>query len=550
VSGTVVPAGAWRLVGAATMRALDRHTIETIGVPGDLLMESAGRAVAEVALAERGPGGLVLVVAGGGNNAGDGLVAARHLHQLGVPVRVWSIGDPATLRGDAAANVARARAIGVAIGTEPGDLPGSGDVVVDALFGTGLARPVEGPAARAIVWIAAARAQGARVVAVDLPSGLDADTGQPHGSAVAADVTVSCGLPKLALALEPGRSLAGRILVARIGIADAAPDAAPDAWLLTRAAAAAALPPRPRAGHKGTFGHVLVVAGSRGKAGAAALAARGALRAGAGLVTVACPAEEGAALQAGLPEAMTAPLAATPDGGIAAASVAAILALADARDVVCLGPGLGTSAETVRAIREVVARVPRPLVLDADGLNALAQEPALLKAREAASILTPHPGEAARFVGLAAADVNRDRVGVARSIAERTRAVVVLKGAATVIAAPDGRVAVNPTGGAALGTGGTGDVLCGVTAGLVAQGLPAFEAAVLAAYLHGLAGDRWQARRGAAGLRASELADGIPEAWHALRESDERGVGGAERGSDGPGREPGRGGWLLPFPGP
>lgn len=547
MSGAILP-GAWPLVGAATMRALDRHTIETIGVPGEVLMESAGRAVAEAALGERAPGGVVVVVAGAGNNAGDGLVAARHLHQLGVPVRVWATADPATLRGDAAANLARARALGVALGSEPGTLPDAGDVVVDALFGTGLARPVEGPAARAIVWIAAARARGAHVVAVDLPSGIDADTGQPHGSAVAADVSVSCGLPKLGLALEPGRSLAGRILVARIGIVDVAPDAAADAWLLTPEAAAAALPPRPRAGHKGTFGHVLVLAGSRGKAGAAALAARGALRAGAGLVTVACPEAEGAALQAGLPEAMTAPLAATPEGGIAAATVAAIFALAETRDVLCVGPGLGTGAETVRAVREVVAGAQQPLVLDADGLNALASEPGLLKAREAASILTPHPGEAARFVGLAAADVNRDRVGVARSIAERTRAVVALKGAATVIAAPDGRVAVNPTGGAALGTGGTGDVLCGVTAGLVAQGLPAFEATVLAAYLHGLAGDRWQALQGDAGLRASELADGIPEAWHALRESDGSSDGGAQRAGGGAGRKPRCGGFLLPFP--
>jgi len=529
------------------MRALDRHTIEALGVPAALLMESAGRAVAETASAARA-GGAVVVVCGTGSNGGDGLVAARHLRQAEVPVRVWLVGDPAGVRGEAGANLARARAFGVPVEAAAPPVPGPGDVVVDALLGTGLARSIEGAAAEAIGWIAAARARGAKVVAVDLPSGLDADTGQPHGTAVAADVTVTCGLPKLGLALEPGRSLAGRVLVARIGIADRAPEATPEAWLVTRAVAAAWLPARPRSGHKGRFGHALVVAGSRGKAGAAALAARGALRAGAGLVTIACPAPESAALQAGLPEAMTAPLAAGPEGGLAQHGVEDLLALAGERDVVALGPGLGTEPGTVAAIRGVVARCDRPLVLDADGLNALASQPALLKGRKAASILTPHPGEAARFVGLMAADVNRDRVGIARSLAERTRSVVALKGAATVIASPDGRVAVNPTGGAALGTGGTGDVLCGVVAGLVAQGLGAFEAAALGVYLHGLAGDRWQARHGDAGLRASELADGIPEARCAVQEN-EGGRGGDERGEAGDAGRSGGGGWLLPFPG-
>jgi len=557
----------WPLVGAATMRALDRYTIEALGVPGELLMESAGRAVAEVALGVLRPGGSILVVAGAGNNGGDGLVAARHLHLVGVAVRVVLVGDPAALRGDAGANLARARAAGVSVEGPPGPSCGPGDVVVDALFGTGLARPVEGEAAHAIARISAAREAGARVVSVDLPSGLDTDTGQVLGCAVAADVTVACGLPKLALALEPGRSHAGRVLVARIGIADAAPGVAPDARSWSASAAAAALPARPQAGHKGTFGHVLVIAGSRGKAGAAILAARGALRAGSGLVTVACPEGENAVLQSGLPEAMSAPLPETAGGGLAAEAVREALALASARDVLAVGPGLGTESSTQKAIAELVARADRPLVLDADGLNAVAAQPDVLKARRAASILTPHPGEAARFLGLTAADVNRDRVGVARSLAARTGAVIVLKGAATVVAAPGGRVAVNPTGGAALGTGGTGDVLCGVVAGLLAQGMGAFEAAATAVYVHGLAGDRWQVRHGAAGLRASELADAIPDALRVLRdgasEDGEGGPGGAA-GADGVrdgeagegaeciARDAGlpRSGLLLPFPEP
>ena len=267
----------WPLVGAEGMRALDRHTIEELGVPGPVLMESAGRAVAEAVLARRPR--RVHVVCGAGNNGGDGLVAARHLHALGVEVDVALLGAP---RGDAAAQLERARAFGVAEGDGAG-----ADLIVDAIFGTGLARAVEGAAARAIQAI---NAREACVVAVDLPSGLDADTGQVHGVAVRADETITFGLPKLGLALEPGRSLAGAVSVARIGIAERAPGVEAEAELWTRAGAAALLPERRSEGHKGSFGHVLVVAGAEGKTVAAALATRAAIRGGAGLVTLACPA--------------------------------------------------------------------------------------------------------------------------------------------------------------------------------------------------------------------------------------------------------------------
>ena len=518
-------AGVWRLVGAEAMRALDRHTIETLGVPGELLMESAGRAVAEAVLAERAGGarpGPVLVVCGVGNNGGDGFVAARHMALLGVPVRVALVGDARKLRGDAAANWKRLERLGVA--REPARFRTAGvAIVVDALFGTGLDRKIEGAAAAAIRRIAAARPP-ACVVAVDLPSGLDADTGMAHGSAVEADVTVTLGLPKLGLALEPGRSLAGRILVARIGIADALPSdeerrvgPAAGAELWTAAGAARCLPARPAAGHKGSFGHVLVVAGSRGKAGAAALAAEGAARAGAGLVTIACPAGINEILQVKRTETMTAPVADTAEGGLSAGSLTAILALARERDVVALGPGLGREAETQKLVRDLAARVTAPLVIDADGLFGLAGESAALKARKAATILTPHPGEAARLLATTPAAINADRVGAARRLAEKTASIVVLKGAGTVISGPDGRVAVNPTGGPVLGSGGTGDVLTGIVAALLAQGLAPFEAAALAAWLHGWAGDRLAARRGRSGVLAGELAAELPEAVEALR---------------------------------
>lgn len=537
--------GVWPLVGAATMRALDRHTIETIGVPGALLMESAGRAVAEVALAERAAagGGVVLVVCGAGNNGGDGLVTARHLALLGVPVRVALVADPRKLAADAAANLARARAAGVRI--ETGSVRTTGAVViVDALFGTGLARVVTGAPAAAIRRIAAAR-PAARVVAVDLPSGLDADTGQVHGVAVAADVTVTIALPKLGLALEPGRSLAGRVLVARIGVADAAPGVAADAELWSERGAAAHLPARPAEGHKGSFGHVLVIAGGRGTTGAAALAAEAAARAGAGLVTIACPAGVNEILEVKCTEMMTAPVPDGAEGGFAATALEPLLALAAARDVVALGPGIGRSEDVRKLVPELVAHVPCPLVIDADGLfpfaasgGARAPRAAALgalKARRAATILTPHPGEAARLLGIPAAEINRDRVGSARRLAGLSGAVVVLKGAATVVAAPDGRVAVNPTGGPWLGTGGTGDVLTGLIAALLGQrtgdrpgagrmrrggrapAVGAFESAALGVWLHGRAGDRLAARRGASGVLAGEVAAELPETIEALR---------------------------------
>ena len=507
----------WLLVDAAGMRLRDRHTIETLGVPGELLMESAGRAVAGEALVLGGSSRGVLVVCGSGNNGGDGLVAARHLHLLGVRVRVALLARAEELRGDAASNFARAREAGVCF-TAPAAAPERGELVVDALFGTGLARPVAGAAAQAVERIRRGRRESdCPVLAVDLPSGLSADTGQPLGPCVEADVTVTLGLPKAGIALEPGRTLAGRIRVARIGIADEAPQAPAAAVLWTRAGAAGLLPLRPSAAHKGSFGHVLVVAGSEGKTGAAALAAHGAGRAGAGLVTIACPASLHDILEEKCTEAMTVPVPETLARSLAAAAEKPLLELASARDVVALGPGIGEDPETAALVRALVPVLARPLVLDADGLNAIAANPALLKGRRHPTIVTPHPGEAARLLGLESQQINADRIGMALALSERTGAVVVLKGAATVTAAPDGRVVVNPTGGPILGTGGTGDVLTGVIAGLLAQGLEPLVAAALGVYLHGLAADGLAERFGPAGALAEDVAAQIPVAMQRLR---------------------------------
>jgi NAD(P)H-hydrate epimerase len=340
---------------------------------------------------------------------------------------------------------------------------------------------------------------------------------------------VTIGLPKLALALEPGRSLAGRVVVARIGIADEAPGVAARAELWTRAAAARRVPQRPRDGHKGRFGHVLVVAGSQGKTGAAALAGLGAARAGAGLVTIACPESTLAAIAASRSELMTAPVPEAAGGCFGRSAEKAVLELAAARDVVALGPGVGRGEETRAFVRNVTRALAGPLVLDADGLVAFEGALAELRGRRAATILTPHPGEAALLLGSTPAEVNRDRLGAARRLAAETGALVALKGAATVVAEPGGRVAVNPTGGPALASGGTGDVLTGVIAGLLAQGAASLDAAVLGVFVHGAAADRLAAQRGPVGVLAGEVAGALPDALRALGENVGGAIGAGDR---------------------
>ena len=508
----------WPLLTSDEMRALDRHAIAELGISAELLMECAGQLVARKAESMLGPGGQVWILCGAGNNGGDGWVAGRQLHARGVPVQIVPAIPVEGLRGDAAANAGRAERIGVPLSARL--RARAGDVIVDALLGTGLNRPVEGDVAR---WIRKLqqRPEAVRILAVDLPSGLDADTGQVWGVAAHADATLTLGLPKLGLTLEPGRSHAGEIQVGRIGIPDPAPGRLPQAELWTRRAIGRLLPARAASGHKGTFGHVLVVAGSEGMTGAAALAAAGAGRAGAGLVTVACPASTHPVLEVKCTEAMTAPVAETAEHGFALTAEKAILELAAARDAVLLGPGVGRGGETLGLVRQLAERARVPLLVDADGLMAFRGQLGLLKARQAATLLTPHPGEAAALLDQTPAEVLADRPAAARALARASGAVVVLKGAGTVIAKASGQLAVNPTGGAVLGTGGTGDVLAGIVSGLLVQGLTAFEAGIAGAAVHGAAGDLFAERRGEVGLLAGDLAGLLPEVLMAYRRAAE-----------------------------
>jgi NAD(P)H-hydrate epimerase len=521
--------GIWPLVTASEMQGLDRETIGAMQIPGEVLMESAGRGlVASVLdclrhshrssnLSQRP----IRALCGAGNNGGDGFVLVRHLHGEGIAAEAILIGDPDRLPSDASRNWDRLERVGASRRVAGPDEDWSEvfertGVIVDALFGTGLARPIEGHLAELITAIASARADGVPVLSVDMPSGICADTGRVLGAAVQADRTLTISLPKVGLALEPGRSHAGDVRVVRVGIVDPSVDRTPRAEVWNARAAAALLPKRPRAGHKGSFGHVLVASGSPGKMGASALCARAAARAGAGLVTVAYP--EGLATELdGVPiEAMTHAVPATPAGVLASEATKVLVELAAARDVVALGPGLGREASLRSFVARLALAIENPMVIDADGLHALAGQLEILLERRAATILTPHPGEAATLLGTEAKALNRDRLGAARELSSRSGSIVVLKGAATVVANPEGRALVVSTGGPALATGGTGDVLTGVIAALLGSGMDAFDAAGLGAWWHGATADRLVQTRLPFGLLAGELADALPECATAL----------------------------------
>ena len=470
-------------------------------------MERAGAGAARV-LRERlrAPRGPAVVLCGRGNNGGDGFVVARHLRRGRMAVEVWLAGRPEDVRGDAARMLAawrRARGTVRTLATAA-DVAAfrrrlaEAAVVVDALFGTGLDAPVAGLAADAI---GAVNACGAPVLAVDIASGLSADTGRPLGTAVRATVTATFGLPKVGQVVYPGVDYTGLLAVVDIGIPPAALEAVgPRTSLLETREVGALLPPRARDAHKGTFGHVLVVAGSAGKSGAALLCAEGAARAGAGLVTLAVPADLQPVCEGHVREAMTAAWPADDD---------AFDALVGGRTAVVCGPGLGQTDTSRALVARVVRRTRVPLVLDADGLNCVAGTH-LLRARPAPTIVTPHPGEMARLTGGTTAAVQADRLGTARRVAAAENVVVVLKGAHTVVAAPDGGAAISPTGNPGMASGGTGDVLAGVVGALLAQGLAPFDAAAFAAFAHGAAGDAVAARHGEVGLLAHDVADELP----------------------------------------
>ena len=503
-----------RICGAEEMRAIDRAAIEGLGIPGIQLMERAGAAVA-TAVQRRLARPAVAVYCGPGNNGGDGWVAARLLHGRGAAVTVISTVEPAALTGDARLAFEAAERAAVpwaALQSAPQEPDRVPAVVVDALLGTGLTRAPDGRHAEAIQRVNAARLRGAHVVAVDVPSGLSADTGQPLGACVQADTTVTFAFLKRGLALFPGVALAGAVEVADIGISDeAAARVPPQCELLTEAEVRALVPRLAPDAHKGAAGRVLVVAGSPGKTGAAHLTIAGALRGGAGLVTLASRPEVLPVALAGRPEAMS--LALPGDGPLALPDLDPLVEAALAADALVMGPGIPRGPGTARFLRQLAGRARVPCVLDADALNALADEPDLLASWPVPAVLTPHPGEMGRLAQLSIGEVQRDRVGVAREKANAWGCVVVLKGARTVVADPAEPAAVIPTGNPGMATGGTGDVLAGLCGALLAGGMAPFAAARAAAWIHGRAGDLAARRHGQRGMLAGDLAEELGAVW-------------------------------------
>jgi NAD(P)H-hydrate epimerase len=509
-----------KLCTAAQMREIDRCAIQQYGIPSLLLMENAGRAVVgRVAeLLRESPACRVVILCGKGNNGGDGFVIARHLHTRGYEVCCLLAGDPVSLQGDAKANRELAQKFGVPLQSFADWSPEltaqlqSADLVVDALLGTGSRGEPRGPIGAAISALTAANCP---TLAVDIPSGLDADTGQLATNHVCATETVTFGLPKIGLASFPGRAAAGQLTVADISLPLPLlrQDSIGVEWI-DRERALPLWPRRSATAHKGEAGRLFVLAGSVGMTGAATLTGLAALRAGAGLVTLGVPASLNPILEVKLTEVMTLPLPETDTHGHAPESLETVREWAGRVGAFALGPGFGRDPRSGELVRAVLRETKLPTVVDADGLFHLS--PAAAGTFHAQCVVTPHPAEMARLLGTETAEVQSNRLEVAKTAAARLGCIVVLKGAATVIAAPDGRVAINSSGGPALATGGTGDVLTGMVAACLARGLAPYEAAVAAVYLHGVAGEVAGERYGAPGAVAGDVVDAIPEALRRL----------------------------------
>jgi hydroxyethylthiazole kinase-like uncharacterized protein yjeF len=513
-----------KIVTAAEMREIDRATSQRFSVPSLTLMENAGKAVAEFVVARYPSPERIGVICGKGNNGGDGFVAARKLKAAGREVRVVLLAEPSELRGDAAEMFHKLPVTPVIVRSgeelkrEEARAVFESEVLLDAILGTGFKPPVSSLYAEAIRLL---NASSVPVVAVDIPSGADADVmGEQTGTVTRAHAVVTFTVPRPAHIF--GRLTDGPTVIAPIGSPDEAIVSSLQLNLITAREIAPLIGPRPLAANKGNFGHVLVIGGSLGKAGAAAMAGMAALRTGAGLSTVATPKSVLATVAGFHPEVMTEPLDETDAGTISSRALTSgrMDALIKGMTVLAVGPGISRNPETAEFVRDLVVKCKTPLVLDADGLNAFEGRAGELNGKGRSLVITPHPGEMARLAASTIAAVQRDRINVARTFAREHELIVVLKGHRTLIAHPDGTVWVNTTGNPGMATGGTGDILTGIVAGLIAQNPEHIVEAVIAAvHLHGLAGDVARESMGEHSLVATDLVKAPPEAFRRVRES-------------------------------
>ena len=508
-----------KVATAEQMQELDRKAIETYRIPGIVLMENAGRGAAEV-ITSAFPDLLkrkVAIIAGKGNNGGDGFVIGRYFLNRGIPVKAFLLADPKVLRGDAEI----AFQIFLRMKGEVIPIPSSKDyqkvkrdlekfdLLIDSIFGTGLDAEVRGYYREVIDHLNTLQKP---IVAVDIPSGLDANTGRPLGTAIRASLTVTFGLPKVGQLISPGTDYVGTMKIIDIGIPRKLVEEEKfqtyllegedvRKWLST---------PRKPDTHKGDYGHLLVIAGSVGKTGAAAMACEAALRMGAGLVTLAIPKSLNGIMEMKLTEVMTEPLPETPKQTISLRAFNSILRLCENKKALIVGPGIGTFKETQSLILKLIKTLDLPIVLDADGLTALATQPKVIPATNRSLILTPHPGEMARLVGSTAKEIQENRIGISRKFSQSQHVHLVLKGHRTLVASPKGEVFINPTGNPGMASGGTGDVLAGMIGGLICQGLGILPSLQISVYLHGLAGDEVAREKGEKSLVATDLIQKIP----------------------------------------
>ena len=500
----------------AQMQECDRMTIDELGLPGMVLMEYASRAVADVAIEmlDGNPAGkLVRIFCGKGNNGGDGFAVARHLKNAGAVIELFLIGKTADLQGDALLNCELHRMLGGQvreIATEADFKPAKKqpDLVVDALLGTGFKGIVKGIHAQTIDLV---NSSDAPVLAVDIPSGVEGDNGAAGDIAVRAERTATFGLLKPGLLLPPGRELCGSVTVADIGIPPQVVQKQNIRQFLVEACDVIAKLPRLKpSDHKGKAGHVFILAGSPGLTGAVALAAEASIRSGAGLTVVGVPGSLNHILEVKLTESMTLPLPANDSDCLTTDAFDLCLDRLKWAHAVAFGPGIGRHPDTGKLLAKLLAVLDKPFVIDADGLNLLADNPSLLKKLPPGTILTPHPGEFSRLSGLSVTEIAADRIGLTRQWAAKWKAVLVLKGAPSITALPDGTIFINPTGNEGMATGGSGDVLTGVISSLLAQGLNAGEAAWMGCYLHGAAGDRAAEKLGKHGMVAGDIIIQLP----------------------------------------
>ena len=514
-----------KAVTSAIMQRLDRRAIEECGIPGIVLMENAGSGATEI-IESYYPELInkkVAVFSGKGSNGGDGFVIARHLFNRGVQVKVYLLTDGDSLLGDAKTNFEIVKHLGINILEFKGeclidlirDEIRDCDLIIDAIFGTGLNSEVKG-LFRDVIEVL--NQTDIPMVAVDIPSGLDADTGKVLGNCIKADLTITFAHPKVGLLIPEGTEYVGELEIIDISIPKyLIEEEEIQNYVIDRDELESVLKPRDLNSHKGDFGHLLVVAGSPGKTGAAVLTCQGAMRAGAGLVTLGIPESLNPILESKLTEVMTEPLPESIPGFLGTLAIEKIMALTENKSVLALGPGVSTNDETVELVHRIIKEINIPVVIDADGLNALARDVNILKEAKVPIVLTPHPGEMARLMNASAAEIQNNRIEISRRFAQEYNVYLVLKGFRTIIADPYGNIWINPTGNPGMATAGMGDVLTGMLSSFIAQGFGIMDAAKLAVFSHGLAGDTIASERGEIGLLATDVIGRIPLVLNELR---------------------------------